>query len=271
MNNFLQEIICCPDCRGNLEFQNNSIKCLKCSVKFKIDENIPLMFSNKKTSNSSMKEYLECYEKISKDDIKNPFEDLTTKRKRHRSLKKFIGNTKNKKILDIGAAQGFFLKMLEGQRVAFDISVDYLKLAQKSGLISVAGLAEALPFKNEVFDIVVCADILEHVIQPKEVLREAFRVLVPGGKLFLEVPYKEDLSIYKIYNGKYKFTHLRSFDEKILFELLSSCGFTISRQSFCLHKLPKLPFKIGSIFKYLPEKIQALFLQPLFIQIEAKK
>ncbi|MGK5543330.1 methyltransferase domain-containing protein [Streptomyces sp. URMC 127] len=43
---------------------------------------------------------------------------------------------------------------------------------------------ERLPFANGVFTVVTCLDVLEHVADPGEVVREIGRVLAPGG-LFL--------------------------------------------------------------------------------------
>ncbi|MEE2755596.1 MAG: bifunctional 2-polyprenyl-6-hydroxyphenol methylase/3-demethylubiquinol 3-O-methyltransferase UbiG [Myxococcota bacterium] len=46
------------------------------------------------------------------------------------------------------------------------------------------GAAEKLPFGDEVFDLVICTDVLVHVDDPRVVLTEILRVLKPGGRLF---------------------------------------------------------------------------------------
>jgi SAM-dependent methyltransferase len=50
-------------------------------------------------------------------------------------------------------------------------------------------LNEALPFPARVFDTVILSDVLEHVREPSRLLAETRRILAPGGKLLLNVPF----------------------------------------------------------------------------------
>jgi len=49
--------------------------------------------------------------------------------------------------------------------------------------------AASLPLKESCFDVAICAEVLEHVPEPKLVLEEIYRVLDSGGKLFASVPF----------------------------------------------------------------------------------
>lgn len=46
-----------------------------------------------------------------------------------------------------------------------------------------------LPFDDGAFDTVILSDVLEHLPEPQLTWREIARVLVPGGKLLLNVPF----------------------------------------------------------------------------------
>ncbi len=47
----------------------------------------------------------------------------------------------------------------------------------------------ALPIKVHAFDVVMCTEVLEHVLDPGAVVRELSRVLKPGGTLILTAPF----------------------------------------------------------------------------------
>jgi SAM-dependent methyltransferase len=49
--------------------------------------------------------------------------------------------------------------------------------------------AHRLPFKTKSVDSIILQAVIEHVQNPNRVIDEAFRVLKPGGHLYLEVPF----------------------------------------------------------------------------------
>jgi SAM-dependent methyltransferase len=78
------------------------------------------------------------------------------------------------------------------------------------------------PFENESFDAIICNQVLEHVFNPTEFLGEIRRVLRPGGKLLLTVPF-----VWDEHEQPYDYARYSSFG---LSHLLQQNGFNIRRQ-----------------------------------------
>ena len=95
------------------------------------------------------------------------------------------------RVLDLGCRTGALTRhYLEGNSVV-GVDVDREALAQAAalGVETVwADLDEALPFPDASFDIVVVAEILEHLQFPGRLVSEAARVLRPGGRIVGSVP-----------------------------------------------------------------------------------
>jgi SAM-dependent methyltransferase len=95
------------------------------------------------------------------------------------------------RVLDLGCRDGSLTRaFLSGNRVV-GVDIDRVALA-RAGQLGVetvwADLDQPLPFENASFDVVVIAEVLEHLRFPDNVIAEAKRVLVPGGTLIGSVP-----------------------------------------------------------------------------------
>lgn len=62
---------------------------------------------------------------------------------------------------------------------------DFAKKTNTDNCEFLVGDAHSLPFPDDTFDLVFSFDAFEHVSNPKRMLDEAFRVLKPGGKMFM--------------------------------------------------------------------------------------
>jgi 2-polyprenyl-6-hydroxyphenyl methylase/3-demethylubiquinone-9 3-methyltransferase len=107
---------------------------------------------------------------------------------------------KNAKILDVGCSAGAHSIDIASENeavVGFDPEVSALKKfgawvkeRKLKNLTIDEGVAEKMPYPNNYFDLVVCSEVLEHVQNIKKSVSEMFRVLKPGGLLFLSMPNK---------------------------------------------------------------------------------
>ncbi len=86
--------------------------------------------------------------------------------------------------------------------------------------VILGSLAEPLPFASADFEGVVLKDVLEHVPDPVDVVREVLRVLRPGGRVFASSPDAQRW-VWDDY------THRRPFTRKSFRLLFSDQGFDV--------------------------------------------
>ena len=97
--------------------------------------------------------------------------------------------------LDIGCSAGFItaaLAPLFGRTVGLDYDNVALQNAARSDLCLsfVCGDAMALPMANSSIDVIICAQVYEHVPDDETLVAEMYRVLKPGGMVFFSGPNK---------------------------------------------------------------------------------
>jgi len=101
-------------------------------------------------------------------------------------------DVQGKKVLDIGcgahAALAYYLSekgaSVEGGEIDAERVAAAKTFAPKANISLF--FAESLPFHDETFDLVYLWDVLEHVKDPRQALREATRVCKKGGLVFVE-------------------------------------------------------------------------------------
>jgi SAM-dependent methyltransferase len=134
--------------------------------------------------------------------------------------------------LNIGVGSGQFERIAElaGQRVlSLDPDAASLKAAHGADAHAAAGLIQALPFIDEVFDVVVASEVVEHLGDDilSAGLAEIHRVLKPGGVFLGTVPFQEDLLASEVVcphcgNVFHKVGHVRSYGFQSMREVLQS-------------------------------------------------
>jgi SAM-dependent methyltransferase len=158
----------------------------------------------------TQKRYLQNYETIAQDDLKEPF--ISHQSSRVAALLKFIGDVRGRKILDIGSANGMYLRDIKADfKVACDIALPYLlTFQQDDGVVPILGDAEYLPFKPGFFDVIILAGVLEHFLRPEMVVQRLYGLCTDNTRIIVEIPWEEDITAYR--DMPYEFVHLRSFN-----------------------------------------------------------
>lgn len=89
------------------------------------------------------------------------------------------------KTLDIGGGATFdYVKA-----ITVDGSVESVNMSADVRPTFVADLNAALPFGDAAYDNVICFNTLEHVLDERAILNELLRVLRPGGRFVITVPF----------------------------------------------------------------------------------
>ncbi len=101
---------------------------------------------------------------------------------------------KNRKVLEIGCATGYVSALLKanGCRV-IGIELDPISVRQArticdSVIEGDAGDPSVLKSAGGDFDVILCGDVLEHLIEPRDALRTLATMLAPGGEILVSIP-----------------------------------------------------------------------------------
>ena len=177
------------------------------------------------------------------------FEGSETERGFQESLKILEGSGTRGSLLDIGCGRGKFLEM--AQKRGWEIAgiepgaehALYAKEKLKISMIINASLEEAqFPFGQ--FDVITLWDVIEHVENPKEVLKKLNAWLKPGGLILLATPNHKSLlnflakTAYALSGGMVKKPltyffvpeHILYFTPLSLRRLIKECGFVPVRE-----------------------------------------
>jgi SAM-dependent methyltransferase len=98
-------------------------------------------------------------------------------------------------------------RLYEGQTsrvVAFDIYA--------SANVQLVADGHSIPFERETFDAVVIQAVLEHVLNPSEIVAEIWRVLKPAGLVYAETPF-----LQAVHEGPYDFQRFTESGHRWLF------------------------------------------------------
>jgi len=96
-----------------------------------------------------------------------------------------------RRVLVDGCGIGTYVRRIrEHASYAAGIDVDFERVAEGAQTLPdlAVSVAEALPFPDASFDVVLFHEVLEHVADDRQAVLEAWRVLTPGGRVVIFVP-----------------------------------------------------------------------------------
>ncbi|RMG90686.1 MAG: class I SAM-dependent methyltransferase [Chloroflexi bacterium] len=135
-------------------------------------------------------------------------------------------------LLEVGCAAGFFLKIAEetGWKThGVEIMSPAVAYARDTlGLNVFEGTLEQAQFGDESFDAVVMIETVEHLLDPAETVRQAYRLLRPGGAIWIAVPNLRSIMLPLLgvdWSVLSPVEHLYYFTEDTLRQMLKNIGF----------------------------------------------
>lgn len=162
------------------------------------------------------------------------------------AVKSNIPIGKNIRFLDFGCGKGFLLsKILKvnpdllttGADIS-KIAIEYAKKIIPSGKFFVLEDGKELPFKNNYFDFILAADVLEHIYDTELILSEIARILKPGKRIFISVPYhgmlKNIIVTFLGFDSYFdpKQPHIRFYTKKNLFKTVENAGLRVIKHGY---------------------------------------
>lgn len=147
------------------------------------------MINQKKNMHFYEKEGLEI-DRYTSDD----FWERRYHQKRAEKIEKIIKQTLEKdcSFLEVGCGTGEYLKFASNNvsfLVGIDISTSYLirtRLRTNNNAHLIRADATSLPFKDKTIDVLLCSEVIEHLLEPKKAIDEIFRV--SRNKIILTTP-----------------------------------------------------------------------------------
>ena len=185
--------LACPRCGAVIEQQGDAIPCRSCGTVFPILDGIPSL-TKAAQDDPSVKQFFdrvgqEMHDgKLSYVPFDAPQLDRQLQVLSHayiRAVERWIPH--GSLVLDVGCGHGALLEAaIPNYKMAgVDFVMEMLPPAQKRGYDVYQGDATALPFQAAQFDAVICAEVLQHFPDPRQILCELARVCRPGGRILI--------------------------------------------------------------------------------------
>lgn len=161
----------------------------------------------------------------------------------HQQISQLLKQLKPALTLDVGAAQGFLGQLSQGTGLVIDAVEPEPHWAEAAKpfyrQVFASGIEEA-HLADATYDAVVCADVLEHVVDPAAVLAQLQRVAKPGASFIISLPNVAHLAVRmmllfgqfpQMERGILDRTHLHFYTRSTAIDMLRAAGLRVEHVS----------------------------------------
>src|SRR3989338_3826082 len=202
---------------------------------------------------------------------------------RQELIKDLLRENQPKKILDIGCGTGETLTFLKtvfpkATLFGFDVLAEAVRFTIQRGHAAKKADALNLPFKDNSFDAILLLDVIEHIKNDSAIIKEAKRVVKPGGVIVITAPALQFIwSAHDENQGHFRrYTRHRLLElarkNKMKVSFLSYFNFFLSPIIIPIRVMSRLPIfkKYGEYdsrlnYKVAYNKVINTFLKTLFV------
>jgi len=168
---------------------------------------------------------------------------------------------KGSRVLEIGCSTGSQTRVLANelgcQVVAIEIDPEAAEHARPYcqhlvvGSIESLNAAELAP--GEPYDVVICADVLEHLLDPRLALEKVRPLISSNGCLLASIPnVTHSALVFEMMNGRFKYrdyglldtTHIRFFDRSAVLRLFEDAGYFVEKLDRVVIPPEKTEFRV---------------------------
>jgi O-antigen biosynthesis protein len=179
----------------------------------------------------------------------------------------------DKTVLDVGCSCGQLGRVLIKQKncAVFGVDISSRAVAQAQQVLHRAEVMDverdALPFIDQLFEVIIFCDILEHLLNPEQVLIRFQRYLTADGIMVVSIPNVANISIrLRLLLGHWDYTtsgildegHLHFYTQKTMRSLFEHSGLAIVSQGsaprFCSKRISAMwPTMLANQFLFVLE------------------
>lgn len=169
-----------------------------------------------------------------------------------------------KSVLEVGCSPAGRLNSMQqaNLRVGLDPLSHEWRHFYPTGINIVQGMGEFLPFTENSFDVVLCLNVLDHVDNPRQVLKEMHRCLKDGGSILLWLQTYSTLRAIRRVLDVFDLPHPHHFGDENVRRMMEETGVrTVAHKSVRKDLKEAIsPIKNGLILSGLKSLLASLFL-----------
>jgi O-antigen biosynthesis protein len=168
---------------------------------------------------------------------------------------------RGRRVLEIGCASGSQTRILSTELdcevYAIEIEPEAAERARPHCKHLVVGNIETVGrdelAAGEPYDVVLCADVLEHLVSPRSALEKVRPLIASGGYLLASIPnVTHSALVFEMMSGRFEYrdtglldaTHLRFFDRHGVLKLFEESGFFVESVDCVVIPPAKTEFRI---------------------------